>query len=134
MRAIEKFEEIVGINVDLFLIYSDKYKQYKARAKKNKIDFKLSFQQFYLAVTSGCYVCNLDGKTNEIGIDRLDNKEGYIYGNIGGCCWNCNRAKNSMSISEFSKWLERINPNHEIVSCNSKMKLLKDSIKKEMSK
>ena len=115
MKAIERFEEIVGMNVDLYLAYSEKYKHYKARAKKKKIDFKLSFQQFYLAVTSGCYICDLDGRTTEIGIDRIDNKKGYIYGNIGGCCWECNRMKSDMSVPEFLKYLKRINPNHELL-------------------
>jgi hypothetical protein len=42
------------------------------------------------------------------GIDRIDNKQGYIMGNVTTCCMICNRAKNSMSVEVFQAWIDRI--------------------------
>jgi hypothetical protein len=112
MSKIEEFESIVGVKIDLYFKYAEKFKEYIKRAQKKKIEFKLSFDQFYLAVTAKCYICGISGRTTEIGIDRLDNKKGYTYYNIGPCCWNCNRMKADMSIPEFRDYLHRINPEH----------------------
>jgi hypothetical protein len=39
------------------------------------------------------------------GIDRVDNKLGYIPGNCVSCCRNCNRSKCTMSVKEFVKYI-----------------------------
>jgi len=114
-QLINEFEQAIGTNINLFLKYKNKYKEYKLRAKKSGLIFTLTFQQFYLAVTSKCYICGLDGKTNEIGIDRLNNKKGYTYYNIGGCCWTCNRMKSNMSLIELKEYIKRVNPNHRLL-------------------
>lgn len=42
------------------------------------------------------------------GIDRLDNSEGYIFGNVVPCCATCNFAKHTMSYTDFIHWAERV--------------------------
>lgn len=76
-KHIEKIEEIFQVKYDIAQAYIRKYNEYKNRAKRDNISFTINFQQFYLAVTSGCYICDLDGKTNIIGVDRLNPKKGY---------------------------------------------------------
>lgn len=115
MNGIKKFEDIIGINTDLFLKYTDKYFEYKKRAQDKNIPFSISFQKFYLVLTSKCYICGIDGKQNEIGIDRLNNNKGYTEFNVMSCCWNCNRMKSDMSIKDFALYMKRINPNHQLV-------------------
>lgn len=115
---IKEFEEIVGVRIDIFEAYHKKYNEYKARAKHKKLTFNLSFNQFYLAVTSGCYICNLDGTKNIIGLDRLNNKKGYTFYNISGCCWTCNRMKSDMTITQLKDHLRQIKPNHPFVTEN----------------
>ena len=115
-ELIKKFEDLVGVNINLYLKYEQKYKEYKIRAKVDNIKFKLTFEQFYLAVTSDCYICGISGRTNEIGVDRLINTKGYTYYNITGCCWNCNRMKSDMTFSQLKEYITRINPNHRLAN------------------
>ncbi len=42
------------------------------------------------------------------GIDRLDNQKGYFLLNCVSCCWQCNKSKGTMSLSEFETWIERM--------------------------
>jgi len=42
------------------------------------------------------------------GIDRINSNIGYIEGNVVPCCKHCNRAKNTMSDSEFREWIKKI--------------------------
>lgn len=42
------------------------------------------------------------------GIDRIDSSKGYTIDNVVTCCWDCNRAKNTMSVDDFKSWVSRI--------------------------
>lgn len=42
------------------------------------------------------------------GMDRMDNKVGYVRTNVVPCCIICNRAKNSMGYEEFMAWILRV--------------------------
>ena len=42
------------------------------------------------------------------GIDRLDNEKGYELGNVVSCCGRCNRAKGTMHVDEFRKWIAAV--------------------------
>lgn len=42
------------------------------------------------------------------GIDRVNNELGYVSGNVVTCCIKCNRAKGTMSKSDFLTWLNQI--------------------------
>lgn len=82
----------------------NKYYQYKYRANKKNIEFRLTKKSFNKIISKDCFYC----KTPKAGgIDRYNNNKGYYHGNIIPCCWNCNRAKSSMSIIEFEDYLER---------------------------
>jgi hypothetical protein len=42
------------------------------------------------------------------GIDRVDNNIGYVVLNVVPCCSICNRAKNTLTLSEFQEWMQRV--------------------------
>ena len=42
------------------------------------------------------------------GIDRVDNKKGYIKDNCVSCCKYCNFAKHTMTEDEFYKWIKKV--------------------------
>ena len=115
-----------GISFDLCIKYSEKYDEYKNRANSKKIEFNLSFPDFISKVTSECYICKIDGKQNELGLDRIDNKLGYTFKNTSGCCWKCNRMKSNMEYGDFITYLKLLNPNHKLV----KIEKMRDFLEK----
>lgn len=51
-----------------------------------------------------CYLCGVKPAAGEVwGLDRVDNDEGYIKGNITTCCGTCNYAKHHFPLVHFLK-------------------------------
>ena len=76
------------------------------RAKKDKLDFDLTFAQFKRLVTrkrcaySGLPFSEYDEKKGKwkkpwqaLTLDRIDNKKGYIWGNVAPICKGINQIK-----------------------------------------
>lgn len=84
-----------------------KYRSYLRRGKRKKFDFKLTFEQLYRLITGKCHYCLKEAKPFQ-GIDRRDNKKGYVISNCVGCCSDCNYSKRIMSESKFKTYLGRI--------------------------
>ena len=91
--------------------------------KNGPLVWALSLEQFLQITSSPCHYCGIawsknfpnrkdTGKTNgnykHNGIDRLDNRVGYIPSNCVPCCMTCNTAKAQMTVSEFRAWVERV--------------------------
>lgn len=95
------------------------YDKYKRQSAMRDLEFELSIEQFELLTKGDCYYCGVSPYqvTNEkksngqyvySGIDRVDNNEGYIFGNCVSCCGSCNRAKLTMTEEEFYWWVIRV--------------------------
>ena len=70
------------------------YKQYEFRAEKSNFEFSITYEDYIHVTNSPCYICGkINTDTNENGIDRYDNKKGYISENIRPCCGECNYMK-----------------------------------------
>ena len=92
---------------------------YKNSAKKRGHHWSLSDNEMDSLFGGKCAYCgaipsNLmvkrrgNGSFTYSGIDRIDNKVGYIAGNVVSCCRDCNRAKNNHSVDEFREWAVRL--------------------------
>lgn len=81
---------------------------YKQSAKKRGYDFLLNPEDFTKLLGSKCHFC---GVTKANGIDRIDSKKGYIYGNVLPCCKICNFMKGVNSYSFFIKHIKKISKN-----------------------
>lgn len=89
------------------------YGTYKYYAEKRKYVWELTKEEVKNLINQNCYYCGkkpsqkkwLNRQTKKFilynGIDRIDNKKGYIKENVVTCCKNCNRSKNKMSQREF---------------------------------
>lgn len=95
------------------------YSTYKRGAKKRNLDFKITFEEFKELITKECYYCDTPPQSTFLkkgakyslkynGIDRVDNKRGYVEGNLVTCCKYCNFSKSKSSFEEFKDWLESI--------------------------
>lgn len=98
---------------------------YKSGAKKRGLEWGLSTLEFLKIATLDCAYCGsppktwdcvsgapsvqkdcprIDPQKYEIrfnGIDRIDSRLGYVFGNVAPCCSKCNRAKNDMTVDDF---------------------------------
>lgn len=94
---------------------------YRRNAKVRNFEFRLTKDQFAEIVVKNCYYCNspptqtykyATPKKSEAftysGIDRRDNKIGYTLDNCVPCCTICNKAKGSLPLEDFKKWIERL--------------------------
>ena len=107
---------------------------YKAMSKKRNIEFKLSIDETITFLKDNCKYCNrppsnyynvrnngknLNKKNYAInnsddfgiyynGIDRIDNKIGYIIENCVTCCNVCNTAKLNLTLDEFKIWIYNV--------------------------
>lgn len=73
------------------------YPQYRNNARRRKIDFNLSVDEFETLTPGRCHYCGDESK----GIDRIDSEKGYYYSNCVSCCSQCNFIKNNTPQNEF---------------------------------
>lgn len=104
---------------------------YKRCAKKRNISFKLTEEQFREIIARPCCYCGSppsqlyrdrhrpEGDLIYNGIDRQDNHLGYTKDNCVACCKICNRAKDTMGLSDFKEWISRIHTHWVIAEANS---------------
>ena len=104
------------------------YQNYEANAKRNGRVFDISYQHFLEMTRQCCEYCgkppciirkrkqkkkNGDGHYHYPdfiyhGIDRVDNSQGYVIGNVVTFCQICNFAKREMTVEQFLGWVTAI--------------------------
>lgn len=84
----------------------NRYNAYKKNAKKRKIEFNLSKEDFYSITTLPCYYCGNDQSYS--GIDRIDSSLGYQLSNCVPCCEVCNKMKLNYSTDFWINHMKRI--------------------------
>lgn len=96
---------------------------YKKGAKTRNFEFDLNNDQFKRITQQNCHYCGdepfkvFTGKTyyGEYvynGVDRVDNKIGYVVSNCVPCCCICNKMKMILSVEEFLNQINKIYSNH----------------------
>lgn len=76
-----------------------KFKGYKNNARIRKLIFDLTLEQFIGFWQKSCHYCG--SSIDTIGIDRVDNKNGYTIENVVACCRKCNHMKRDWEVSQF---------------------------------
>lgn len=97
---------------------------YKASAKKRKLPFSLTMDEFERLTKQNCFYCEMEPKLIRKntrhkrlprlrddtyiynGIDRVDNTIGYTIKNTVTCCKMCNYSKNKNTQKYFIDWIE----------------------------
>lgn len=93
--------------------------QYRANARKRKLSFEITFEDFLRIVTRDCAYCGCapamemnaprsHGEFRYNGIDRTDRATGYIQGNIKPCCFRCNDCKGTLNEAQFLEAVKSI--------------------------
>lgn len=79
-----------------------KFDLYKIYAKSRKKEFGVSFEECEFLFLGKCYYCGENSNSGKLnGIDRVDNKIGYLSENVVSCCSRCNFAKGDMLKDDF---------------------------------
>jgi hypothetical protein len=96
---------------------------YRKNARKRGIQFDLTLEDAVRLFQALCHYCGapprplrrkgLYGEYVANGIDRPDNNNGYVRGNMVPCCTTCNLAKSTMTVAGFLRWVSRIVPPEE---------------------
>lgn len=90
---------------------------YRTMAPKRGIEFSLSKESFFALVVRDCFYCGAEPSMLKKsryasclvnGVDRLDNKKGYIEGNCVPCCTTCNYMKRALSFDQFLAHIKKI--------------------------
>jgi len=89
---------------------------YKTGAKRRGYTWELTDEQFNVLLSGNCHYCGVEPNTERHGwkdsikyngIDRKNNKLGYIEGNVVSCCKPCQYAKRDRDYGEFLFWLRQ---------------------------
>lgn len=82
-----------------------RYARGKYGARRRKKEFTLSFEDYSVLISNPCAYCNKSiADETGVGLDRIDNEGGYVFGNVAPCCSSCNRIRSkSMGAEEFKK-------------------------------
>ena len=120
------------------------FKKYEYRAIKKIIKnsnflFDMTNEHFMLITSMNCYLCGK--KTSDAhlnGIDRIDNKFGYEFGNILSCCGDCNYIKNEFNIYDlltkfYQTYLKKVLSMDEKNNLNNKIKEVSNNINENIS-
>lgn len=87
---------------------------YKGSAKKRGLAWELSNEDARVLIETACHYCGTLGPyyqefgAHRGGIDRKDNAQGYVAGNVVPCCKRCNWAKGTSSYEEYKEWLNKV--------------------------
>lgn len=96
------------------------YYKYSKGAKDRGYEFNLSMEEFREIIEQNCYYCGDEPtkiftqyrcSSNIVynGIDRVDNRIGYIKSNCVSCCQTCNTMKMALTKNEFFEHIKKIN-------------------------
>jgi len=83
-----------------------KYRQYKHGAMRRGYEWFLSIEDFAKFWHVDCHYCG--DKINGVGIDRIDNSQGYSSNNCKPCCSMCNEMKLDYTSEAWIEQMKKI--------------------------
>jgi hypothetical protein len=75
------------------------FSEYRYGAHRRGLEFNITLEQFDRMVRAPCYYCGRDDHV--MGIDRIDNMDGYNKQNCVACCSMCNSLKGDRDLDVF---------------------------------
>jgi hypothetical protein len=88
------------------------YNDYKIRAQQQNKDFQITQNEYDYITNLDCYICGRKNINTPNGIDKINNNNGYIIGNIAPCCTVCNYLKYTYDLSDVFRKLYEIGKIH----------------------
>ena len=88
-----------------------RYIMIRKSAKKRGYGFSLTMDEFMAFWNKPCFYC--EDPINGIGLDRINNSEGYEIKNVVPCCQTCNLMKLVASSEDFINQCRKISEAHD---------------------
>jgi len=85
-----------------------RFQKLKDNGRKRNLEVSISLEEWTALVSLSCFYCGGNLPPKGTGIDRIDNKIGYILGNCRPCCTVCNLAKRALTEIEFHSWISKV--------------------------
>jgi hypothetical protein len=105
------------------------FSKYRRDAEKKCREFSLDKNVFLELTQKNCFYCQKppssiliderQGRTGKYlynGIDRINSSKGYLVDNCVSCCIDCNRAKHTLSQSDFFQMIKNIYETHNLIN------------------
>lgn len=86
---------------------SGRYKSYRRNARQRGIRFDITKDEFIVLISGKCHYCGTHGSPY-VGIDRVNNEEGYLIQNCVPCCEWCNKIKMAHTESDMIEHIKKI--------------------------
>lgn len=84
------------------------WRDFKNGAIKRDLELTVNFEAFKDIVVRPCFFCGEFSLSSYNGVDRYDNRKGYLTSNCVTCCGMCNIMKGTTQPTEFHKKLQAI--------------------------
>ena len=84
------------------------WRDFKNGAIKRELELTVNFEAFKDIVVRPCFFCGEYSLSSYNGVDRYDNRKGYITSNCVPCCSMCNIMKGSTQPVEYYEKLQAI--------------------------
>ncbi len=85
--------------------YDKRFIALKSSAKRRKLKFNISIDDFEYLTKFKCFYCNKFITNSCGGLDRLDNNNGYTLENVVPCCTDCNRIRGNILTPEETYYI-----------------------------
>lgn len=83
---------------------------YRRGARRRGYAWEITLVEFKTFWKQPCWYC--DQPIQTIGLDRVDNNQGYTLGNVVACCEACNKAKRIYTRDDFLTLCRRVARKH----------------------
>jgi hypothetical protein len=97
---------IINTDVNRNIHYA--WYDFKNGAIKRDLELTIDFEKFKDIVIRPCFFCGEFSLSNYNGVDRYDNRKGYISSNCVACCTMCNIMKGGKTPHEFHEKIKSI--------------------------
>jgi hypothetical protein len=107
------------------------FKRYERQAKARNLTWRISFEDFERLIGQCCHYCGTFGDEGWSGLDRVDNRIGYILtpvSNVVPACAECNFAKRVMTSENFIRMAIRIAEHQKKIAEQKKKAKLEQNI------
>lgn len=101
----------------LLALKKEAYRSIKKGAIGRNKSFKLSYDFVINEIIKSCNYCG--SKPNQLkknktytfyhhGLDRVNNKLGYLESNVVSCCTTCNKGKSNLTLTEWQSYIKQL--------------------------